>query len=355
MSTVYTMTNSAEGNQVIALNRKKDNTLSLMNAFNTLGKGLGVPNTPNTYNAGIYPLLSANSIILSNDNTFLFAVNSGSNTISSFRVSKLGVLTLADVVLSGGIHPNSLAICNDLLYVANAGDNVNASNITGFRVTSIGHLNMIPNSTEALSISTSHPAMILFNPSGTQLIVTESSTNRISVFNVKSDGRLTKPTVNISNGEGPIGAAFHSNGTLFVAESIRNAVSAYCITANGTLSVISGSIESGQLGTSYLSISNVDNNLYASNTAGGSISVYHINNNCTIYAMGNVKSSPKELPEALPIDSVISKLGRNFYVLNSNQGTISSFRIDNNGQLNRIQYLTYIDLPKNQVRGLAII
>jgi len=79
-------------------------------------------------------------------------VNAGSNSISSFRVSNSGALTLADVEPSGGVFPNSLSVFGNLLYVSNLGDAANniPSNITGFHVDNDGLLTPITGATYPL-------------------------------------------------------------------------------------------------------------------------------------------------------------------------------------------------------------
>lgn len=83
------MTNAADNNEVIAL--KLDsycNTVHVM-SYQTGGKGTGSPNED--------PLSSQGAVILSPDKHFLFAVNAGNNSISSFRITRSGALVLADV------------------------------------------------------------------------------------------------------------------------------------------------------------------------------------------------------------------------------------------------------------------
>jgi len=356
MGTVYVMTNEAEGNRIAAFNKKKDGTLSLLAFYNTFGKGTGRSEvSPIALNEGIAPLQSQGSLAVSSDKRFLFAVNGGSNTITSFRITQYGNLINADVVPSGGFHPNSIALCGRLLYVTNVGNEANGynSNVTGFRYTNSGLLYKIPNSSQQLSTLTAQPATAVFSPDGLHLVVTELNTDKISVFNVKCDGRLTRPTVNISNGAGPFGAEFLCSGILIVAESGRNALSSYSLYCNGTLGVISGSVANGQKGTSWVTVSKEQCNAYTSNVESGTISTYSIDRCGILHLTGSIMSTPENYPMGLPIDSDISRDGRFFYVLNGNQGTISAFKIDCNGQLNRIQYLDYVELPTLGTQGLV--
>ena len=61
---------------------------------------------------------------------YLYAVNAGSASVTSFRIRRDG-LQLIDVVASGGAMPTSVTVHGDLVYVLNAGD---PGNISGFTV-----------------------------------------------------------------------------------------------------------------------------------------------------------------------------------------------------------------------------
>ena len=106
---------------------------------------------------------------ISSDGRFLVAVDAGSNQISVLRIKQDGFLRLVrgDVVSSGGVLPVSVAIHDDLVYVANAG--TGASNYTGFRFSRSGHLQPLAGSTVALPDG-AQPGDVLFNDNGTKLI-----------------------------------------------------------------------------------------------------------------------------------------------------------------------------------------
>ena len=124
---VYALTNAPTGNEVVVWNRADDGSLTPAGSYATGGLGSG---------AG---LGSQGAIILSEDNRWLFAVNAGSNDISSFQVEGQG-LKLISRVASGGTLPTSLTVYDDLLYVLNAGG---SGNITGFVISWRGRLAQI--------------------------------------------------------------------------------------------------------------------------------------------------------------------------------------------------------------------
>jgi 6-phosphogluconolactonase len=125
---VYTPSNQAEGNSVLVFNRAVDGSLTSAGAFPTAGRGTGTE------------LGNQGGVVLDPSHRWLFAVNAGSNDISSFAVRPTG-LTLIHAVDSGGLQPISLAIHDNLLYVLNAGGQLGGrDNITGFIVTPNGEL-----------------------------------------------------------------------------------------------------------------------------------------------------------------------------------------------------------------------
>ena len=79
--------------------------------------------------AGCPSLDSQDAIALTPNGKFLFAVNAGSNTVSSFKVTRHGV-ALVNQVSSGGAFPDSLTVHGNLVYVLNA----NSLNIQGIDV-----------------------------------------------------------------------------------------------------------------------------------------------------------------------------------------------------------------------------
>ena len=168
---VYTMTNAADGNEILILDRSAGGRLKWSDSVSTggLGTGSGLGNQ--------------GAVILDRDNRWLFAVNAGSNEISVFRVLKRG-LALVDTVASGGIRPVSLTVDRDLLYVLNAG----SDEISGFSIGHHGRLTPIADSTRPLSGTGTGPAQVEFSPNGRVLVVTEKATNKIDTYVVEGTG-----------------------------------------------------------------------------------------------------------------------------------------------------------------------
>ncbi len=342
---VYTMTNETN-NKIVAFNRFANGQVSFLGVFETGGSG--------TAEQTVDPLVSQGSIILSQGNCFLFAVNASSNNVSSFRVLPNGELVLRDVQSSNGVRPNSLAVYRNLLFVTNVGDINTPANVTGFWVNQDGQLSPIAGSTKNLSTANPQPTCIVFSQDGSQLAVSEKNTNRISVFNVNAHGTLSGPVVNNSSGAGPFGAAFLSFGPLLVTEVGPNALSSYYVNDNGTLNVISPSILNGQAATCWVAISRNEKFAYTANAGSGTISIYRIFPNGVLRLAGIVYSS--RCPIAAPIDTAVSQDGCNLYVLNGDLGTITEFAIKEGGLfLIPLQFLTSPAIPVIGAQGMAVI
>ncbi|MDJ0306422.1 beta-propeller fold lactonase family protein [Dehalobacter sp.] len=357
-SMVYMMTNMPIINEVVAFYRGMNEILTFMGSYPTGGRGTGAREVSTaTTNDGVDPLASKGAISLSRDGRFLFAVNAGSNTISSFIITDSGELILADVKPSGGAQPNGLDVFGDLLYVSNVGNVANnfASNITGFRINDDGRLTHIAGSTHSLSTINAQPAGFVFTPDGSKIVVSEFTTNRLSVFKVNRNGTVTGPVINNSYGMGPFGSYILCSGILLVTEVVSNALSSYSVSDNGILNVISGSVPTGQKATCWVITTRNERFAYTTNTLSGTITTYRIDDRGALTVIGNTTSTPVGAATGLPIDVGVSKDGRNFYTLNGNQGTISVFHINNDGSLVRLQIAASTDFPYLGSQGLVVL
>ncbi|HCQ89932.1 MAG TPA: hypothetical protein DIU45_09545 [Clostridium sp.] len=343
ISMVFSMTNELD-NSVVALMRDSMGTLSCPKVYKTGGSGTGLQQ--------VDPLGSQGSITLSSDGRFLFVVNAGSNSISTFHICEWG-LTLVSVVPSGGVFPNSLTVNNHNLYVTNSGNPPQIpANVTGFHIESDGHLSIISGSQKPLSSDNAQSKCIVSSVFGDKLVVSEGVTNNLSVYEVNRDGSLEGPIVNPSNGIGPFGSAYLNNNLLLVTEVTTNALSSYKVTDNGILNVISGSVLNNQSATCWVSVTPNENRAYTSNAGNGTITLYNINHEGVLTVVESIPSTPNRTGS--PIDSGIDLCGQNFYVLNGGEGSISVFEIEEDGHLVLLQIFQDTRLPKIGAQGMAI-
>ncbi|MBO0962285.1 beta-propeller fold lactonase family protein [Neobacillus sp. MM2021_6] len=358
VSMVYIMTNHEVMNQIIAFNRNINGMLSFVGSYPTYGKGTGTKEVSTaTANDGIDPLTSQGSLTLSRDRRFLLAVNAGDNSISSFIISDSGIPVLVDVKPSGGAQPNSIDVFGHLVYVSNVGNVVNnfASNITGFFLDENGHLTPIPGSTHSLSTFNAQPAQVLFTRDGSKILVTELTSNHLSVFPIKQNGTVSEPIVTNSYGQGPLGAYFLSSGLLLVTEANSNALSSYSMSNDGFLRVISGSVPNGYQTACWVVATRDERFAYITNTLSGTISTYRIESNGALSVVRNITSTPPGTAPGLPMDVGVSKDGRHFYTLNGNQGTVSVFAIQADGRLVRLQVAAWTNISYLGSQGLAVL
>jgi 6-phosphogluconolactonase len=355
---VYAGTNGAGGNEVIAFRRGADGNLTRVNAYTTGGNGTGTTEvSPATPQDGIDPLASQGSLALSRDGQFLFIVNAGAGSVSSFRVEGDGTLTRVDHQTSGGAQPNSLDSYGNLLYVSHVGNTANGfdSNVTGFRIESDGSLTPIAGSTRKLSTANAQPSRVAFTPNGSLLVVSELTTNKVTSFPVNADGTLGTMVVNNSSGPGPFGSIFLSSGRLLVTEANPGgigALSSYNVSSGGTLSTISGSVPSGQMATCWVVTSRNELYAYTSNTASHNLSRYTVNNSGAV-ALAQGVASGVEGAGSGPIDMGVTEDGQNLYALNGGNGSITAHLINSDGSLTRVGAITGQGLPTLGAQGLA--
>ena len=319
---LYTLSNAANGNEVLAYNRAADGALSFQSAYATGGLGSG---------AG---LGSQGALMLSKNNRWLFAVNAGDNKISVFAVRPDGLI-LADVVGSGGNHPISLTVYEDTLYVLNAGG---SGNITGFSIAPVGKLSPIPGSTRPLSNggigAAPGPAQVSFSPDGATLVVTEKASNLIDAYRVE-DGVARALTTHPSAGATPFGFAFDKRGDLVVSEAFggapgQSALSSYAV-KEGALEVISPSVGTTQTAACWVVITKNGKYAYTTNAGSGSISSYHIGKDGSLSLLNAAAGLTGN--GSSPIDMAFSNNNAFLYTLNAGAHTISAFQVLPDGSL----------------------
>src|SRR5437763_11532549 len=108
---VYVATNQPTGNAVVQYSRAANGSLARIATVCTGGKG-GTGNGV----GNLDPLGSQVSLVLNDVGTLLLVVNAGINELSALQAGAAG-LKLLSKTSSGGLFPNSVALCGDLVYV----------------------------------------------------------------------------------------------------------------------------------------------------------------------------------------------------------------------------------------------
>lgn len=251
-------------------------------------------------------------MIVSKDQRFVFAVNAGSESISSFSINDDYSLTPASLNVStsgssGAQNPVSLTIYDNILYVANTGNfvddsgaeldalpedrNRTNSSIIGFTIGDDGTLTELAGS-EMPGIA-ANAGSIEFSSDGTSLVVTERRTNEIITIGLSGNRLPISESFTSSVTPQPFGTDLYptDNGDILLVSEGNNgaaglsALSSYRIEDDGALTGISLSsgIEGDPLVTGFtfgcwvefVETPNGDF-AYVSNTPDGTITSYSV-------------------------------------------------------------------------------
>jgi 6-phosphogluconolactonase (cycloisomerase 2 family) len=323
---VYALTNEPTGNRLAVFARDDRGMLTPAGLVPTGGAGTG----QNTRSQG--------GLAFSDDQQFIYAVNSGDDTITVFSLTPTGPVPVQRIQ-SGGQLPVSLAVRDDLLYVLNAGSVAGGvDNIAGFRVDPRGFLSPLPGSSRPLSAPSTGPAQIGFSGDGGVLIVTERNTNLITTYKLDGSGRAGQPQPMPSSGATPFGFRVNSNGFLIVSEAgDPGSVSSYDVNARGTLEAISRSAPTEQNAPCWIGVTEDGKYAYAINAGSGSITGYTVGNQGALTQLkgdGGIFLTGGTAPTEVAI--IRSQI---LYVLLRDSGGIGVFAIGADGTLFPIQNL----------------
>src|ERR1039457_4054577 len=211
--------------------------LRIESGSGTLTAGGTTPVVPNTTPTGIALLPSK---------TFLYAVNSRDNSISTFSVALDGTLTFVNTIPAGGSSPNGAAIDPSgqfLLVTNNLTDNISVFGIGA----ATGALSLIGSPVSA----NANPTEIRFTHSGKFVYVTNPGIGTVTGFSFNaSGGLLTQITTVVADAGADALAVDASDQYLYVANvsadnpqypNITGNISGFSIDAGGGLTPLIGS------------------------------------------------------------------------------------------------------------------
>ena len=317
---VYTLSNRAKNNAVLLFRREADGSLSPAGRFGTGGKGTG---------AG---LGSQGALVLHGDR--LFAVDAGSDEITSFAVSSDGLtLTRIRTVSSGGDMPISLTVSGSYLYVLNAGGDGNISGFVGARS---GKLRAIRHSTEPLSGSGVGPAEVSFADQGDVLVVTEKNTNLLDTYMVDgATGRASGPETTASEGMTPFGFA-NRNDRLVVSEAAGGAagattVSSYALDPGDMPHAATSALASHQSSACWVAIARHTRYAYVANTGSSTITGLRMQKDDTVSLLD--ANGVTATTGAAPADLAVSSGSGFLFVRAGGAPEIDGYAIQGDGGL----------------------
>lgn len=255
-STLYTETNAADGNRVLAYRDTGDGSLELIGSYATGGQGSGD-------NLG-----SQGAVVLSQDEKFLFAVNAGSDSVTGFAVRRDGSLARIGHVPSGGDRPVSVTAGDGVAYVVHAGSlDVTSLPYAGGRLVAGS-----PRTTQPLSAGSTAPGQVGLTPDGRSVVVSEKTNSGLEVFRVNRRGALSAPVFTPSTGTTPFGFDFTDDGLAVVSEAASTSVETFDIRRSGVARTIDVDSNGGQAAPCWLVVTD-DGIAYTANAGGSANSI----------------------------------------------------------------------------------
>jgi DNA-binding beta-propeller fold protein YncE len=276
-SIVYVESNKADHNSVLAY-RNVGGTLSFLGEFPTGGKGVF------DLSLKLGPFDSDQEIVTNAEGTVLYAVNSASDTIATFKIAGNGTLSpmAGSPFPSGGTNPVSVGIARDTLVVVNKAmdptrPNLTQPNYASFALSADGTIESGPLSTNNAPIGSS-PSQADVS-SGRRLVFDAQFLGRhLQSFLLEHDGSLIaedfKSPPDASVGLQPLGLWTHPfRPILYAGLTSSSRVAVYTYDSNGHLTLVRTAANSGKAICWIRSNAN-GTRLYTSNTGDNSISVY---------------------------------------------------------------------------------
>jgi len=324
---VFVQTDNPAGNTIVAYDRTGSGSLVQAGRYPTGGRG-GVLD-----GSVVDHVASQGSLTYDRGSGLLYAVNAGSDTITTFAV-RGDRLVRRQVLPSGGSFPVSITAHGNLVYVLNARA---GGSIQGYlRIGEV--LVRIPAWHRGLGLDptqtpefTSTPGQVVFTPDGSRLLVpTKGGTSSIDVFRVGPSGP-SAPTVTSLRGAVPFSVAFDAAGHVAVAEAGPNAVATFRLGRDGRLTELD-SAPTGEAATCW--IVSAGGTLYLSNAGSGTVSRFAVDRLGALTGLGTTAT------DAGTVDAAASSDGSFLYVQAGAAGIVDAYRIGAGGSLTRVGSVT---------------
>lgn len=261
---LFMSTNATSGNQLQVYARSPRGPAVLLRSLPTQGLGTGTG------------LGSQGAVTLSTSGRYLFVVNAGSNTVSTFRLGERG-LVLASTVASGGQRPVSVAEHDGIVYVLNAPAAGTGNSVAGFR-NERGVLQPLADGVRALP-DASAPAQVSFDTDGEVLVVSLRTANQLLAYRVRGSGVLAAAgQTTAAPGAVPFGFGITRHNVLVVSEAGTSSASSYRID-NGPgplLQLVTPALANGQGAACWIAVTPNGRLAYSANAATSNVSAYRV-------------------------------------------------------------------------------
>jgi len=283
---VYTETNDV-ANAILAFRRDAEGRLTLLPGapFPTGGKGVIDP----SFKLG--PLDTDQNVLIDHDRRLLFAVNSGSNSISVFRIRLHdGALEPArgSPFASGGINPVSIGLRGDQIVIINQ-DMDPAQNVPGGlpsivtrHVTEDGRIVKSPDDTTIPLPAGSAPSQALTANDRPFVFDAEFLGGRLASYRLFPNGRLTAnppqplPASESVGGTAPLPLGLWANPDaqqLYVGFVTVNKLGVYTWDESG-MPIFERTVANSGTAICWLRTNRAGTRLYTANTGSSTVSVY---------------------------------------------------------------------------------
>lgn len=390
---VYMQTNETQ-NRILHFGRKADGRLKLLESIPAGGAGSGVFKPISGQESAPNAFEGAGSVVLAESNTLLFTTNGGDNSVTSFRVSPDGKLTLIDRQATGEPVTGRSGTAKSLayrpqsrtLYVLHA---FGPNHLRAYTVAPDGKLKLRPDrysvntaaktdrvSTQAVLSPDSRFLLvdILFDTrpaahsdgSPNLVVANAPDPDGLVIFPVHEDGTLGEASFADAGGGGPFYIAFlkGSRDTFLNGLAVGDGVLVSRIDGNGRVTNNSlVPIDTSQGKPSelcWLQITSDDSLVLATNFGYGTVSTYRLaEGRLSILEDPANKAIPGDgtfravngLVSSGPSDSWLTPDDKYFYQIFGNASVLVSYRLDKtSGELTEIGRNP---IPYDSPQGLA--
>jgi 6-phosphogluconolactonase (cycloisomerase 2 family) len=381
-------------NRIMHFGRNADGQLELRESIPTGGAGSGVFKPISGQESAPNAFEGAGSVILAESETLLFTTNGGDNSVTSFRVSLDGKLTMIDRQSTGEPVTGRTGTAKSLayrpqsrtLYVLHA---FGPNHLRAYTVTKDGKLKLRPEhhsvntakktdrvSTQAvlspdgrfLLVDILFDARPAANPDGSPnlVVANASDPDGLVIFPVRSDGTLDEASFADAGGAGPFYMAFlnQSRDTFLNGLAVGDGVLVSRIdgkgrVTNGPMAPIDTSLgKPSEL--CWLQVTSDNSLVLATNFGYGTVSTYRLVDgrlsllqdpaNNAIPGDGTFRAVNK-LVSSGPSDSWLTPDDQYFYQIFGNASVLVSYRLDKTS--GRLTEIGRNPIPYNSPQGLA--
>lgn len=289
----YIESNKKSKNTIYVFTQKQTGQIVLEDEVASGGYGTGIS------------LGSQGALCVSKDYDLLFAVNPGSNSVSSFRINpNTGGLKLLFTATTNGQLPNSVTVYGNKLFVLN---NLSSS-ICGYTFSANGFLSPIAGSEHNLSGVNVDAPQIKFQPDGYAIYVTEKETNLIDKFSLNDKGAITSAIQIPSQGVEPFGFDYARENKYMVVSNAGNGSSgagsatSYKFTNSG-LDNINGAVSNFETAPCWVATTKHGAFAFVANAGSNNISSYYIDRNGVLTLIKAVAAQDGKTPLDLAVSS----------------------------------------------------